>query len=57
MVACGSTRSQRVSELVKSEPQILYHRGKMIEEALKRTAEVDAQKITVDVDKLLPLTN
>jgi uncharacterized membrane protein YcaP (DUF421 family) len=27
VVAWGSTRSQRVSELVKSEPQILYHRG------------------------------
>ncbi|HUE44939.1 MAG TPA: YetF domain-containing protein [Aestuariivirgaceae bacterium] len=36
VVAWGSTRSQRVSELVKSEPQILYHRGKMIEGALKR---------------------
>ena len=35
-VAWGSIRSQRVSELVKSEPQILYHRGKMIEAALKR---------------------
>jgi uncharacterized membrane protein YcaP (DUF421 family) len=36
VVAWGSTRSQRVSELVKSEPQILYHRGKMIEGALMR---------------------
>jgi uncharacterized membrane protein YcaP (DUF421 family) len=27
VVAWGSTRSQWVSELVKSEPQILYHRG------------------------------
>ncbi len=36
VVAWGSTRSQRVSELVKSEPQILYHHGAMIEAALKR---------------------
>jgi uncharacterized membrane protein YcaP (DUF421 family) len=36
VVAWGSTRSQRVSELVKSEPQILYHRGRMIEAALQR---------------------
>jgi uncharacterized membrane protein YcaP (DUF421 family) len=36
VVAWGSVRSQRVSELVKSEPQILYHRGQMIEAALKR---------------------
>jgi uncharacterized membrane protein YcaP (DUF421 family) len=36
VVAWGSVRSQQVSELVKSEPQILYHRGAMIEAALKR---------------------
>jgi uncharacterized membrane protein YcaP (DUF421 family) len=36
VVAWGSTRSQRISELVKSEPQILYHHGKMIETALQR---------------------
>ena len=36
VVAWGSTRSQRISELVKSEPQILYHRGTMIEAALRR---------------------
>jgi uncharacterized membrane protein YcaP (DUF421 family) len=43
VVAWGSTRSQRVSELVKSEPQILYHRGKMIEspEARARDARRD----------------
>jgi Ca2+/Na+ antiporter len=38
VVAWGSTRSQRVSELVKSEPQILYHRGAMIEAALQARA-------------------
>ena len=36
VVAWGSTRSQRISELVKSDPQVLYHRGAMIEAALKR---------------------
>jgi uncharacterized membrane protein YcaP (DUF421 family) len=36
VVAWGSVRSQQVGELVKSEPQILYHRGQMIEAALKR---------------------
>ena len=36
VVAWGSQRSKRISGLVKSEPQILYHRGQMIEAALKR---------------------
>ena len=36
VVATGSVRSKRISRLVKSEPQILYHRGAMIEAALKR---------------------
>jgi uncharacterized membrane protein YcaP (DUF421 family) len=36
IVAWGSTRSKRVSALVKSEPQVLYHRGEMIEAALER---------------------
>ncbi len=44
IVAWGSTRSQRVSELVKSEPQILYHRGQMIESALQRE-RVTAEEI------------
>lgn len=36
IVAWGSVRSKRISRLVKSEPQVLYHRGKMIEPALLR---------------------
>lgn len=35
-VAWGSVRSRRISRLVKSEPQILYHRGKMLEASLLR---------------------
>jgi uncharacterized membrane protein YcaP (DUF421 family) len=36
VVAWGSSRSKRISQLVKSEPQVLYHRGHMIEAALLR---------------------
>ena len=36
VVAWGSSRSKRISQLVKSEPQVLYHRGHMIENALLR---------------------
>ena len=36
VVAWGSERSQWISELVKSDPQVLYHRGAMIERALRR---------------------
>jgi uncharacterized membrane protein YcaP (DUF421 family) len=36
IVALASSRSKRISQLVKSEPQVLYHRGSMIEAALHR---------------------
>jgi uncharacterized membrane protein YcaP (DUF421 family) len=36
IVALVSSRSKRISQLVKSEPQVLYHRGSMIEAALHR---------------------
>ena len=36
VVAWGSVRSSWFSNLVKSEPQVLYHRGSMMEVALKR---------------------
>jgi uncharacterized membrane protein YcaP (DUF421 family) len=36
VVAWGSSRSKRISQLVKSEPRVLYHRGHMIEAALLR---------------------
>ena len=35
IVAWGSTRSKKISNLVKSEPRVLYHRGDMIESALQ----------------------
>lgn len=40
-VAWGSSRSRRISRLVKSEPRILYHRGEIIDGALRdeRVAE------------------
>jgi uncharacterized membrane protein YcaP (DUF421 family) len=36
VVAWGSSRSERISGLVKSEPQVLYHHGEMNETALLR---------------------
>ena len=36
IVAWASSRSKRISRLVKSEPQVVYHHGSMIEAALLR---------------------
>lgn len=36
IIAWGSSRSKRFSRLVKSEPQVLYHRGEVIDSALSR---------------------
>lgn len=36
IVAWGSSRSSQVNRLVKSDPQILYHRGRVLEDAMKR---------------------
>ena len=44
VVAWGSSRSERISGLVKSEPKVLYHHGEMNEAALLRE-RVTAEEI------------